>query len=172
MLIIRKILSVLAIFIYTYTVAQDVPISFRNEAIYDFLDELANGRIIEINSSVKPFTNSFILKCLNDAEKRREVLSSRQQKELDFYLRQYGFIGIKGNNSYAESRKGNLITKKPGFNLGFLPMGLHYKDSLFTFSLRPIWGIREYTSGGNRIMHTWGGAERGEALARFLSMQV
>lgn len=159
MLTLRKTLLILAIFIYTYTVAQDIPISFRNEAIYDFLDELANGRIIEINSVVKPFTNSFILRCLNDAERSRDLLSYRQQKELDFYLRQYSFIGVKGSNSYAETKKGNLIARKPNFNLGFLPMGLHYKDSTFTFSLKPIWGIREYASGDSRITHTWGGAE-------------
>lgn len=139
--------------------AQDVPVSFRNEAIYDFLDELANGRFITINSAVKPFTNSFILKCLNDAERGREQLSTRQQRELDFYLRQYGFIGVKGKNSYTDSKKGNLFTKAPNINLGLLPPGLHYKDSLFTFSLRPIWGIREYAAGGTKIMHTWGGAE-------------
>jgi hypothetical protein len=141
------------------TTAQDVPVSFRNEGIYDFLDELANSGFISLNSAIKPYTNSFILQSLNESAKSREQLSIRQQKELDFYLRQYRFLEGKGKNTYAESKRGNLITQSPRINLGFLPPGLHYKDSLFTFSLRPIWGIREYVSGSNRIMHTWGGAE-------------
>ncbi len=158
-----RISKLLAIIILLYieinVYSQDIPISFRNEAIYDFLDELANNKIITINSAVKPFSNSFILKCLNDAEKSRALLLTRQQKELDFYLSQYKFIETNGNNLYTESKKGNLITKKPNLSIGFLPLGLHFKDSLFTFSLKPIWGFREYASGGNRIMHTWGGAE-------------
>ena len=139
--------------------AQDVPVSFRNEAIYDFLDELANNGYITINSAVKPFTNSFILQSLNKAEKIRDQLSPRQQKELDFYLRQYQFIGVKGKNSYTDSKKGNVISRDPYLNLGFLPPGLHYKDSSFTFSIRPIWGIREYVGGSRDVMYTWGGAE-------------
>jgi len=139
--------------------AQEVPVSFRNEAIYDFLDELANDNFIALNSAVKPYSNGYILNCLLEAEKQVENLNSRQTKQLSFYLRQYGFIGVTGKNAYTDSKKGNLITKAPRLNLGFLPPGLHYKDSLFTFSIKPIWGIREYVSGSNRIMHTWGGAE-------------
>ena len=112
-----------------------------------------------MNSAVKPYSNSYILECLLVAEKRTADLNPRQAKELSFYLRQYGFIGVKGKNSYTDSKKGNLITKAPRVNLGLLPPGLHYKDSLFTFSIKPIWGIREYVAGSNRIMHTCGGAE-------------
>jgi len=150
---------ILSAFVWITAYGQDAPVSFRNEAIYDFLDELATNHFITLNSAVKPFTNSYILQCLIEAEKSKEQLTKRQQKELDFYLRQYRFIGEKGKNSYTESKRGNLITKEPNFNLGFLPPGLHYKDSLFTFSLKPIWGIREYVLGSNKIMHTWGGAE-------------
>lgn len=155
----KRLLSIIVIFISFYSKAQDVPISFRNEAIYDFLDELANSNFITINSAVKPYSNKFILNCLNEAEKKGNELNSRQQKELAFYLQQYRLIESKGTNPYTETTRGNLITKLPSFNLGFLPPGLHYKDSLFTFSLRPIWGIREYVVGSNHIRHTWGGAE-------------
>ena len=100
MINLRRIL-ILAILVFSFqSYAQDVPVSFRNEAIYDFLDELANGRVITINSAIKPFTNSFILQCLNEAEKNREQLTIRQQKELGFYLRQYRFIGEKGKNLF------------------------------------------------------------------------
>ncbi|RPH33817.1 MAG: hypothetical protein EHM93_03125 [Bacteroidales bacterium] len=150
---------ILAILLCGKTSSQDIPVSFRNEAIYDFLDELANEKIIAITSAVKPFTNNFILKCLNDADKSRTLLSIRQVKELDFYLLQYRFLEGKGKNSYTDNKKGNIINVEPRFNVGYKPLGLHYKDSLFSFSLRPIWGIREYISGGSKIMHTWGGAE-------------
>ena len=157
---------ILFLFIWANIFAQDVPVSFRNEGIYDFLDEIANEGIITLNSAVKPYTNSYILISLDKAEKSRDQLTIRQQKELDFYLRQYEFIGVKGKNSYTDSKKGNLFTKAPRVNLGFLPPGLHYKDSLFTFSIKPIWGIREYVTGSNRIMHTWGGVEAWGSIGR------
>jgi hypothetical protein len=153
------LLTILLLLVWSKVYCQDVPVSFRNEAIYDFLDELANSKIITINSTVKPYTNSYILQCLVETEKSKEQLTKRQRKELDFYLKQYQFISKKGKNSYTDSKHGNLITKEPSFNIGFLPPGLHYKDSLFTFSLKPIWGVREYVVGSNQIMHTWGGAE-------------
>jgi len=155
----KNTLPILLLFICLITDAQDIPISFRNESIYDFLDELANSGYISINSAVKPFTSKTILESLIRAESKKDQLTPRQQKELDFYLRQYRFIGSEGRNSYTDTKKGNLITDPPSLNLGFLPYGLHYKDSIFTFSIRPIWGIREYVAGSNQIMHTWGGAE-------------
>ena len=154
---IKSIIIIFSLALNSYS--QDIPISFRNEAIYDFIDELANSGFTNINSAVKPYTNRTILKILIEVEQKKDQLTTRQQKELEFYLRQYRFIREEGKNSYTDSKKGNLITKPPYINLGFLPLGLHYKDSLFTFSLRPIWGIREYVVGSNQIMHTWGGAE-------------
>lgn len=154
-----KILLVSLTFFNFNTQAQDIPVSSRNEAIYDFLDELANTRIITINSAVKPYTNSFILKCLNEADEKRDGMSSRQKRELDFYLLQYRFIEGRGENSYTKEKKRNLLSVQPYFNFGYKPLGLFYKDSSFTFSLKPIWGIREYIVGGEQVMHTWGGAE-------------
>jgi hypothetical protein len=56
MINLRRIL-ILAILVFSLQgYAQDVPVSFRNEGIYDFLDELANDQIITINSACKPFT--------------------------------------------------------------------------------------------------------------------
>jgi hypothetical protein len=159
----KKVKSLLIAFLivlsWSSSFSQEVPISFRNEAIYDFLDELANSHFITINSAIKPYSNSYILGCLNETEKRKTELSTRQQKELDFYLKQYGFIGISGKNAYTDKRRGNIITQSPLFNVGLLPPGLHYKDSTFTFSLKPIWGIREYVTSKDQIMHLWGGAE-------------
>lgn len=146
--------------------AQDSPVSFRNEGIYDFLDEMANGQIISLNSAAKPYSTKYIVSCLLEAEKRNAELNKRQQKELAFYLRQYQIYDDKSTNPYTKSKKGNLITNSPTLNLGFLPPGLHYKDSLFTFTLKPIWGIREYVGGSKNIMHTWGGAEAMGSIGR------
>jgi len=47
-------------------------------------------QLIEINSAVKPYSRLFISQCLKEADENREQLNPRQQKELDFYLLDFG----------------------------------------------------------------------------------
>lgn len=139
--------------------AQENPIGFRNEAIYDFLDEMANCGYLSINSATKPYSAKYISQQLQSAEAYADKMTPRQKKELEFYLRQYMFFYDEPNNQYALQRKGDVLNIPPRFNFGFLPPGLHYKDSIFRFTLRPIWGASYYSGGVNNLLHTWGGAE-------------
>jgi len=92
---------------------QDVPHPVKNIGIYEFLDELANNQIISINSAVKPYSRSFIAKCLKEAEEKKDQLSTRQQKELDFYMLDFGKEIIDGttvrryDGASAQGRKGS-----------------------------------------------------------------
>ncbi|HUV00382.1 MAG TPA: hypothetical protein VMW32_05430, partial [Bacteroidales bacterium] len=70
--------------------SQEVPHAVNNIGVYEFLDELANSQIITINSVVKPFSRSFIANCLKEAEEKRDQLNLRQQKELEFYMMDFG----------------------------------------------------------------------------------
>ena len=70
--------------------SQEVTQSVSNTGIYEFLDELANKQIIEINSAVKPYSRLFISQRLKEAEEKKDQLNPRQQKELDFYLLDFG----------------------------------------------------------------------------------
>lgn len=155
----KTILILLLVCISIFIKAQEIPVHFNHAGIYEFLDELATSGFINVNSAAKPYSGNFIYTSLVEAQKKQEELSARQRKELAFYLKQYSIFEKGSLNPYTESRKGNLVTRKPSLNLGVLPYGLHYKDSLFAFSIRPIWGIREYVGGDENIMHTWGGAE-------------
>ncbi|MBR7066953.1 MAG: hypothetical protein IKI28_01365 [Bacteroidales bacterium] len=139
--------------------AQDTPIGFRNEGIYDFLDELATCGHINLNSAVKPYPARHIAAQLRQAEASAERMSPRQRKELEFYLRQYAIFEPTPNNPYTAERRLDLLSFAPRFNFGFLPPGLHYKDSLTHISIRPIWGARYHIGGANKVLHTWGGAE-------------
>ncbi|HBE43584.1 MAG TPA: hypothetical protein DDW27_20780 [Bacteroidales bacterium] len=66
--------------------SQEIPHPVSNTGVYDFLDELANDQVISINSVIKPYSRSFIAKCLGKADEKRAQLTRRQQEELDFYL--------------------------------------------------------------------------------------
>ena len=83
----------IVIFLFLLTVPafpQEVPHPVNNTGIYDFLDELATDQIISINSAVKPYSRLFIAKRLEEAREQWEQLNSRQQKELDFYMLDFG----------------------------------------------------------------------------------
>jgi hypothetical protein len=127
---------------------QEVPHPVNNYGIYEFLDELATNQIISINSVVKPYSRLFIASKLKEAETKKELLSARQQKEVDFYLLDFGKelpfaeSGERGAGSGAEWLKG----KKSGKRLDLF----YYRDSIFSITVNPILGGEIfYNSSGN-----------------------
>ena len=107
----RKLIILLFLWVSLSVGAQVVYEDINNEGIYEFLDELANLKVIEINSVVKPYSRQYIAEKLMEAyqqlsgevvewgsgkEKRKEgkrlvTLNKRQKKELMFYLQDYWF---------------------------------------------------------------------------------
>lgn len=132
-----------------------------NFAIYDFLDELANDRIISLNSCIKPYSRKTIYEKLLEANKIRFKLNRRQQKELEYYLNNYKFIEVNKVNPYSEKARLNLFENRIHASTSLNPFGFFYKDSLFSLSLRPIWGIKYWSQNSNskNITQTWGGGE-------------
>ena len=72
-----------------YTHAQTVYYHIQNTELYSFLDEMAGERLIEVNTAVKPWARMFIAEKLDELDGQRESLNPRQQKELDFYLKDF-----------------------------------------------------------------------------------
>jgi hypothetical protein len=135
-------ISFVSIFIInTNLFSQEVPQPVRNRAIYEFLDELANNHIIEINSVIKPYSRLFISERLLEAEGKRDLLNSRQQKELDFYLMDFGKEINEGKNW---KRRKDLF---------------YYKDSLFSITINPIIGGELFTNSSGSATYWRNGAE-------------
>ena len=101
----KKILLILfSLSIFTAG-SQVVYEDINNVGIYEFLDELANLKVIEINSVVKPYSRQFIAEKLLEAKnyvsgfrfqvsgekksKKPYLLNKRQLKELAFYCQDY-----------------------------------------------------------------------------------
>ncbi len=99
------IISFLVLFIQIPLYSQEVPHPVSNTGIYEFLDELAGMQIIEINSAVKPYSRLFIANRLKEADEKREQLNPRQQKELDFYLMDFGKELGRGRNGDGEMER-------------------------------------------------------------------
>lgn len=135
--------------------SQEVYEHVTNYGIYGFLDELAESGIIEINSVVKPYSRTYIAARLKEALIEEDQLNQRQKKDLHFYLNAFK-LEI---DPLPDFKKVNIFRKKKNLATTINPLGLHYKDTLFAFSIKPIWGIQYYFSEKGSVFHRWGGAE-------------
>ncbi|MBN2520658.1 MAG: hypothetical protein JXB17_09155 [Bacteroidales bacterium] len=150
--------------------SQTVYVNASNKNIYEFLDELANDKIITINSTIKPYSRKYILVKLKEANKKIDELTIRQLEELEFYLKDYGFDEENNVNPLSQKAKLNIFKKHPAFCTSLNPLGFFYKDSLFTFSIRPIWGTQFYINKNDTVRHTWGGAEAYAYIGKHLGL--
>jgi hypothetical protein len=120
--------------------------------IYEFLDELASEKIIEINSAVKPYARTLIAEKLSEAYAKKSELNKRQQGELDFYLKDYN------KELYADK---NFKRRLDLF---------YYKDSLFSFTLNPILGVQYFHNDSGNFYHRWNGAEAHSYIGKHFAM--
>lgn len=138
----KTILLISTLFLYCVTLqSQDVPHSISNRGVYEFLDELANIGIIEINSAIQPYSRSFIAQRLKEAGESREQLNTRQQKELDFYLMDFG---KELNEGKDWKRRKDLF---------------YYKDDLFSLTINPIFGGEIFSNSSGKATYWRNGAE-------------
>lgn len=121
--------------------SQEVNKHISFTTIYDYLDELANMRVIDLNTAVKPYSRKLIYEKLHEAELQIEKLTKRQQKELAFYLKDYNKEVIPNKNF---KRRRDLF---------------YYRDSLFQFTLNPILGYKYQTNENGYATHRWNGLE-------------
>lgn len=119
-----------------------------NKSVYEFLDELANEGIIEINSAVKPYPEKLVLKKLVELINIRDSLSVRQKEELFHYARTIHF-----NVNQTEKQKEFII------NWRNLDAVYFNSDTPFVFRIRPIIGMEYYSTPNGNIFHRRNGAE-------------
>ena len=81
--------------------------------VYDFIDELADMRIISVSSVVKPYDRNQIAAWLMEAAEVDSLLSVRQRKELLFYLNDFA-LECEGmyDGIVQWSNVGKVVNKK------------------------------------------------------------
>ncbi len=151
-----KKLLILFFFFPIISPAQVVYEHISRRSIYDFLDELANAQIIEVNSAIKPYSRLFIAEKLQEASLKPGQLSKRQQQELDFFMKDYR---LELKNTTKGMKPLNLFPNSDHLATALNPPGIYYKDSIFTASVRPVWGIDYYANSNGNAYHRWGGLE-------------
>lgn len=122
---------------FAQIVFQDV----NKTAIYDFLDEMASLKIIDLNSATKPYSRILIAEKLQQIDTLRQELNPRQLKELDFYLQDFN-KELLPNKSFK--RRKDLF---------------FYKNEDFAITINPILGIHYFTGDSGTMYHRWNGAE-------------
>ncbi|MGM0376062.1 MAG: hypothetical protein ACQEQ0_04765 [Bacteroidota bacterium] len=120
--------------------AQYIPVHPDHEGIYSFLDELAGEGAIDIYTSIKPLGRATIARFLDEAS-GFPGLTSRQRREIEFYLRDYG----------KELRR--ELPEDKRFDL------FYYSDSLFQLTVNPILGLTGYARGDETAFHRRNGGE-------------
>jgi len=155
--------------------SQEIPHPVNNSGIYIFLDELATSHIIEINSVIKPYSRLYIANKLKEAGEKREELNTRQQKELEFYLMDFGKEierggdGEKGRNGEGERSKngeegterqrdektGSWFKSEKGKRIDLF----YFSDSLFSLTVNPILGGEFFNNSDGKATYWRNGAE-------------
>lgn len=121
--------------------SQEINKHISYSTIYDFLDELANIQVIELNSAIKPYSRKLIGEKLKQAEAQQQKLTSRQKKDLHFFLQDY-------NKEYYYNK--DFKRRKDLF---------YYRDSLFSLTINPILGYSYSTNENGEATHRWNGGE-------------
>ncbi|MBE9483377.1 MAG: hypothetical protein IMY74_00935 [Bacteroidetes bacterium] len=152
----KKILLLLLVFTSLCATSQIVYESVQRTNIYDFLDELANEKIISINSVVKPYSRAFIAEKLQEANEHKDLLSKRQVEEIEFYMKDYRLEVVYNTKGMKPL---NIFPKKDHIASSLDPMAITYRDSLIGFTLRPIFGLEYFINSNEAAFHRWGGVE-------------
>lgn len=92
-----------------------------HKGIYEFLDEMANIGVIELNALVKPYTHSFINEKLNEAYEYSHDMNPRQKGMLNFYMHYFG-NEPPDKYRYLDLQRAALVYRDPEFSIRLRPV--------------------------------------------------
>lgn len=144
--------------------SQDIPEHISYTRIYDYLDELASEGVIELNSTVKPYSRQFIADKLLQALANNEQLNRRQNDDLNFFLNEFAL-----EQNMLPETKLNLSDRETSA-LTIIPPAFHYKDSIFRARIAPLLGMHITRNSNGNITKRWFGAEFQAMMGKHLSV--
>lgn len=156
------ILTVLLFNIVSYS--QDIPQHISYTRIYDFLDEMANEKYIELNSTVKPYSRSFITEKLMETKKIEVELNQRQKDELYFFLEDYA-LEINKLSDYDLP-----VWINDDLRLDVLPPVFQYKDTMFRARIQPLLGANIFKNKNGSVTQRWFGVDFQSMIGKHLSV--
>lgn len=168
----KKLLTLLFCSLFLGANAQITFEHVSKTSIYDYLDEMAGIKLIEVNSAFKPYSRKFIAEKLQEIQSRQDKLNKRQKKELEFFLRDYRKeLGIKNQVDWLGKKvfgKNRIPFKSREKRVDFF----YYKDSLFNLTLNPILGMKVWYNQNGLTYHRWNGGELFGYIGKNLGLYV
>jgi hypothetical protein len=119
--------------------SQAVNHDLSKQTVYEYLDELANLQLIELNTLIRPYSRKLIAEKLHAVDKT--LLNKRQMKELYFFMKDF-------NKEIFSNKK---FDKR--YDL------FYYKDSLFSMTINPIIGGTGWNNENGTNIHRRNGGE-------------
>jgi hypothetical protein len=151
----KRFLCATAIIVFTFALKGQVAYQHVSDrGIYTFLDELATMHIIDISTTIKPYSRKQIANYLLIASESNEKLSRTQKVWLNQYLTEYA---MEGDN--LKEGKWPIIKRDSTLSVHFLLPEVAYRDTFFSALIRPIYGFRYFTGTNADFFTTYGGAE-------------
>jgi hypothetical protein len=137
--------------LYAQTVYEPV-----NSDIYNLLERFYIKGAIEYHSEIKPIPRKEIAEHLVEASLNRDKLTPLDIKELEFYKKEFADeISLIDKNAALKIPRTEFFT--PGETGRFRLF--NYRDSVFSFYLDPILGIKAGSVSGSGWTHRWNGLE-------------
>ncbi len=152
----KKRLLFLAIIIIssTYVHSQIVYQHINDKSLYDFLDELSNEKIINVNTTIKPYSRKLIAEKLLETKDKADQLTKRQKEELFYYLNEFSLeTGILPKSTL------NLFHKGDSLKIGVLIPEIAWNTAEAKILIRPIYGFRYFKKPNDHFYASYGGAE-------------
>lgn len=146
--------------------AQDIPQHISYSRVYDFIDELAIDKVIDINSVSKPYSRNFIAQKLAEAQTKDSLLTKCQKTDLKFFLNDYAIELDTLPKSYVH------WTNKKTFDLALVQPAFQYRDKYFKCRLTPILGMDIIANTGKKgvILKRWFGADFQATIVNHVSV--
>jgi hypothetical protein len=153
----KKFLSILMIFLPSLLFSQVVFDPVSDGPVYDLLTELAALKVISLNSISKPYSRIYIAEKLQEARRSEQFknhdIPERACREIDFFLRDYGFeITLK-----SPTKQDSL----PHQRICYDPPCYRAVTNIFRVSVSPLLGsfflmnengaVKEVTGGGELV---------------------
>lgn len=147
--------------------AQDIPQSMSYTRIYDFMDELANQGVIEVNSAIRPYSREFIAKKLTEAKEKDSLLNNRMRGDLEFFLQDYAIERdtLPNNTRIHKSAKDGKT-----WDVSLWQPAFQYNNGTFKFRVTPLLGGNVKVNTNGPVMQRWWGADIQATLWNHISL--
>ena len=134
--------------------SQGIPVSLDNEALYEFVDEMAASHFIVVNQVVKPYSHQQVYKWLVEAESSYTKMTYRQREEWKFYKE--NILWQKEDTAKLENRI-DLFQRENGA-LSLSPLGFYSRNETMSLALKPILSAQFMNNSNGMIYHRSVGA--------------